>query len=116
MKEYKQLSNKEGLIVNIISLSEITETDKVHTFLGGDVSNPSWKEYLDDYADNYKGHIELIKISIEDNGMIGYTGQDAQGLWFKFSDGEIWGFSWRAWGDLMQSIVDKNEGYMSYYM
>ena len=116
MSYYKEVSNEAGLSVTIISSRELTAEDKPNSFLGGDSSNPTWDEYLEDYKDEYKPHILLIKKSIEENHMIGYTGQDADDVYFKFSDGHIWGFTWRAWGDLMQSIVNKKEGYMAYYM
>ena len=48
--------------------------------------------------------------------MKGYTAKDINGWVFKFSDNKVWGFSWKGWGDFMQSIVDKREGYMKYYM
>ena len=35
-------------------------------------------------------------------------------IWFEVG-GYALSFTWRAWGDLMQAIVDKKEGYMSYY-
>ena len=116
MKNYKEVSNEAGLSVTIISSRELTAEDKPHSFFGGDSSNPTWEEYLEDYKDEYKPHVLLIKKSIEENEMIGYKGEDADDLYFKFSDGHIWGFTWRAWGDLMQSIVNKKEGYMAYYM
>lgn len=81
-------------------------------------TNPTWEEYLSDYHDKYHPHFELIKKHIEDNGLIGLTGEQKQDmdLSFKFSDGTHFGFTWRAWGDLMQAIVGKKEGYMAYYM
>ncbi len=86
--------------------------------MGGDSSNPSWDEYMDDVKDEYKQHFELIKTAIKENGWIGMTGEQQQNenIQFRFSDGSLFGFSWRAWGDLMQAIVNKKEGYMTYYM
>jgi len=88
------------------------------TLMGGDSSNPSWDEYVDGFKEEYRPHIKLIRKAIEDNGWIGLTGenQDNENIQFRFSDGSLWGFSWRAWGDLMQAIVNKKEGYMTYYM
>ncbi len=57
-----------------------------------------------------------MKKTIQENGLLGYTGQDAEQYTFKFSDGVVIGFTWRGWGDLMQAIVDKREGYIAYYM
>ena len=86
--------------------------------MGGDNSNPTWEEYVNDLKDEYKPHFEMIKKAIIDNGWIGMTGEQQQDerISFKFSDGTHFGFSWRAWGDLMQAIVNKKEGYMTYYM
>ena len=119
--EYKKVINEKGLSVEIIIGYDITETDdqpkkKPHHFLGGDDSNPSWEAYVSDYREEYHDHLRLLRKCIEENGLVGVTGQYADNMYFKFSDGEVWGFTWRAWGDLMQSIVDKREGYMAYYM
>lgn len=93
-------------------------TEEYHSFMGGDDSNPTWQEYIDGYKDEYKPHVLLIKKCIEENGLLRETGEGMQrlGVTFKFSDGQHWGFSWRAWGDLMQAIINKQEGYMEYYM
>lgn len=119
--EYKKVTNETGLSVEIIRGYDVTETNdniknKPHHFMGGDDSNPSWEAYLSDYNEEFRPHVLLIKKCIEDNGLVGTTGQDADDMYFKFSDGHVWGFTWRAWGDLMQAIVDKREGYMAYYM
>jgi hypothetical protein len=116
MKEYIQVTNEKGLSVDIVIGFVGPLLDKTHTILGGDSNNPTWQEYLDDYKDEFKPHIELIRKAIEANYMVGYTGQDADDLYFKFSDENVFGFSWRGWGDLMQAIVNKKEGYMAYYM
>jgi hypothetical protein len=62
-------------------------------------------------------HMLLIRKSIEENELIGETGQSFANIHsFKFSDGEILEFTQRAWGDLMQAIVGQREGYMRYYL
>lgn len=110
--EYKKVSNELGLECEIVSANSCD----YNPIFGGDSSNPSWEEYLAEYNDEYKPHVLLLRKCIEENGLIGETGQFADDLAFKFSDGQIWGFTWRAWGDLMQAIVNKREGYMAYYM
>ena len=117
----KIVTNESGLSLEIVrnyafSASGKKDDDNYIPIIGGDSSNPSWQEYLDDYKDEFKPHILLLREAIKENGMVGYTGQDADNLYFKFSDGIVFGFSWRGWGDLMQAIVDKQEGYMAYYM
>jgi len=107
--------NEQGLSVEIVS--QLTrEEEKSFTILGGDSSNPSWEDYIKDWEVEYHAHLLLIRQLIKEHGLLGYTGQDAKDFYFKFSDGEIWAYTWRGWGDLMQAIVDKNEGYMAYYM
>jgi len=88
------------------------------SFMGGDSSNPTWQEYVDGYKEEFHPHLELLKKCITDNGLLGETGEgmQRQGISFKFSDGQHLACSWRGWGDLMQSIVNKKEGYMRYYM
>ncbi len=112
----KVVTNESGLSVEILKIYSEKEGDNYHVVLGGDSSNPSWEEYLSDFKDEYKPHVLLLRKSIQENAMVGWTGQDANSTYFKFSDGEVWGFTWRGWGDLMQAIVDKREGYMAYYM
>lgn len=112
----KVVSNEKGLSLEIIKDHQLTDSDDVTPMLGGDDSNPTWEEYLNDFKEEYRPHVLLIRKSIEENGLMGYTGQEASEFNFKFSDGQFWSFSWRAWGDLMQSIINKNEGYMAYYM
>ena len=81
---------------------------KNQVLMGGDMSNPSWKKYREGYDARFHPsrsvHYKM-------------TGGDRANDWyFEFSDGSQWGFSWRAWGDLMQAVENKNKGYMEYYM
>ena len=110
--EYKKVSNESGLSVVILYRTQM----EYYTFFGGNSDNPSWQEYLDDFKDEYKPHVLLLKKCIEENELVGCKGEEAENFSFKFDDGEHWGFTWRAWGDLMSAIVDKREGYMAYYM
>lgn len=101
-----------------LQIIDFNSNDSYDAIMGGMNSNPTWEEYLDDYENEFHPHIELIKKAIIDNGWVGMTGEQKQNenISFKFSDGNHWGYSWRAWGDLMQAIVGKREGYMKYYM
>lgn len=114
MKEFKKVENEQGL--SLIITRGHDEKVEPNIFWGGDDTNPSWQEYVDQFMEKFKPHVHLVRKAIEENGMLGYTGQDAQFYYFEFSDGEIWGYTWRAWGDLMQAIMDKKEGYMTYYL
>jgi len=101
---------------NKLSVEVMYNQSDYQPIMGGDSSNPSWEEYLSQFMDEFKPHVILLKEKIQSSGMIGMTGEAQDNISFKFSDGTHWGFSWRGWGDLMQAIVDKKEGYMAYYM
>jgi hypothetical protein len=106
-------TNESGLTLTV---SDEQTSDRV-PIMGGDNRNPTWDEYLADYKEEFRPHILLIRQAITEMGWVGETGENkANDTYFNFSDGECFSFSWRAWGDLMQAIVNKQEGYMTYYM
>lgn len=108
-------TNEEGLTLTIQHPS-CNDEDCI-PILGGDNTNPSWEKYLEKYNPEYRPHLWLIRKAIQELGWVGETGERIANYYcFHFSDGVKWGFTWRAWGDLMQAIVDKKEGYMKYYM
>ena len=91
--------------------------DGIHVLAGGIDPPPSWQEYLDDFKDEYQPHFLAIRECVLKEGIQGTTaGGMANDHYFKCSDDSMWAFTWRAWGDLMQSIADKREGYVAYYM
>lgn len=114
----KQVCNEQGLCLDILySLPNGAKEENVHTVFGGDDRNPTWEEYVDDYKEEFQPHMKLIRQSLEVNNRIGETASRCANSYnFSFSDGNVFRFSWRAWGDLMQAIVNKKEGYMAYYM
>ena len=80
-------------------------------------NQPSWSEYLAATEAEYRPHLKLIKRAIEELGWVGETAdRKANDWWFVFSDGVVSGYTWRAWGGLMAAIVDRREGYLTYYM
>lgn len=91
--------------------------ENCHIEMGGDSSNPTWEEYISDYRDEWQKYIKLIRKAIEDSGLLGIKADNfCNNHYFQFSDGESIAFTWRAWGDIMQAIIGKREGYMKYYM
>lgn len=111
----RSLKNSQGLEVSLAPSD--FELEGVTVIGGGDTSNPTWEEYLNGYIEDFKPHIELIRDLIKEINWVGRTGgQICNYYHFNFSDGNKIGFTWRAWGDLMQAIVGKREGYMKYYM
>jgi len=83
---------------------------------GGMDISPTWEEYVDDYNEPFQQRLELIKKYLIDNNLIGETGEWINDYYFEFDDDFDLGFTWRAWGDFMQALVGKREGYMKYYM
>lgn len=103
--------------VKELTVEVSSKAEKYEPIMGGDDSNPTWDEYVGNWLPEFQPHINLIKDKIKELGWVGETAEHkANDTCFKFSDGECWGFSWRAWGDLMQAIVNKKEGYIKYYM
>lgn len=102
-----------------LTVEILYHSDKeAHIFIGGDNRNLSWEEYLDEFKEEFKPHVRLLKEALVKAGHIGVTGEGQQnlGITFKFSDGQHWSYTWRGWGDMMQAVVNKREGYMAYYM
>ena len=103
-----------------IKVERINETQNANSILlGGNPNNPTWEEYLDQYVDDFRPNMLALKEHIETSGLLGMTGEEMQNQGegaYRFSDGREIAFTWRAWGDLMQAIVNKREGYMAYYM
>ena len=108
-------TNEEGLTLTI--QHPCCNDEDCTAILGGNNKNPSWEEYVNLWKDEYQPHLLLLKKAVEELGWVGETGESIANYYcFHFSDGVKWGYTWRAWGDLMQAIVDKKEGYMKYYM
>ncbi len=107
-----KISNKKGLTLHVTS----NNREDMIVSLGGMDSNPTWDEYIKIWKSKYRPHLCLIRDVIIANNWVGETGEFQNGFCFEFSDGIALGFTWRAWGDLMQAIVNKREGYMKYYM
>lgn len=98
-------------------LKEGVEHKNCEILLGGDDSNPTWEEYISNYKPEFRPHFEAIRTCVESGPyMRGLAADICNNHFFECSDGLKIAFSWRAWGDLMQAIVGRREGYMVYYM
>ena len=89
------------------------------TIMGGDPSNPTWEDYVAEFKDDYVPYIEAARKATEDSTWMRSSGGSfCNEHYFEFDDEQksTLCFSWRAWGDFMQAIVGKCEGYMAYYM
>ena len=108
--------------LSVIMLNEnkekpLQKVGKGYFVISGGMQTPlSWTEYLKIWNKEGRKRMILISNYIKDRNLIGNTGEWQNNMYFRFSDNEEWGFTWRAWGDLMQAIVNKKEGYMKYYM
>lgn len=96
---------------------EMVKGDGGVPLMGGNPVALSWDEYRDLFYEKYRPHVDALRAEIEARGLVGTTADKVcNDHFWRFSDGEEWAFTWRAWGDLMQAIVNKREGYMAYYM
>ena len=108
--------NKKEITIHAEIIKGATP-ENAHIIGGGLPNNPNWDEYLSDYTPEWHPHIIAIRNAIEKSSFMRATGEQfCNDHYFKLSDGSCWGFTWRAWGDLMQAIINKREGYMNYYM
>ena len=86
-------------------------------FMGGDPDNPTWEEYVASYKPEWQPRVEAVGEAMQEFGLVPSTGGAmANDTWFELSDGTSIALSWRAWGDFIQALVSKREGYMRYYM
>lgn len=113
---------KEVLLANL-TVEKVEDTfdandPMYNVILGGrDLENPpDWEGYLEYFKEEAHPYLEVLKKYVTSEGLLGSTGQDLNNDAFKFSDGTVYGFTWRAWGDFMQAVVGEREGYMTYYM
>jgi hypothetical protein len=117
MQEIVHETTKDGLTLQIVFDEADEAGENATVVMGGLNISLLWPEYLDRViAADLRPHVELIRQAVEEIGWIGKTGGEICNYHqFKFSDGVEIGFTWRAWGDFMQAIVGKREGYMAYY-
>ena len=103
---------------------EVTEVDSdrygeaTHaTVIGGDPSNPTWREYIGEINDEWRPVFVAIAQCVRKGpAWKGTADRWCNDYYFKTNTGYTVSFSWRAWGDFMQALVNKREGYMTYYM
>ena len=95
--------------------SKYGEDPKSHIITGGDPNNPNWEEYIRETKLKYQIYFEVLKEYVVKH-YYKTNGQNQDDYYFEFSDGIKFSFTWRGWGDFMQAIINKREGYMAYYM
>ncbi len=92
------------------------DNDNHVRLMGGDLMNPTWREYLDDFSSEWRAVMIAIARCVRKSWCWKITANKCCTIWFETDDGHTLKFSWRAWGDFMQALVNKREGYMTYYM
>jgi len=83
---------------------------------GGFDPAPDWDEYLAQCSNKYLPYILTAKEWVEaQDAWIGGS-EFAACNYLYFSDGVGLMFSWRAWGDFLQAVAGRREGYTDYYL
>lgn len=113
---FKDVSNCNGLCVSIVFDSKIPGITPKEIVNGGDPHSPLWDKYLSMFLPERQQYISLIADTIRENGLVGAKSKIAIDYYFGFNDGVNIAFTARAWGDLMQAIVNRSEGYLKYYL
>lgn len=118
MKNYKKVEIN-GLICKIAKEEPVYGEHPKYSIISGGMSDTpkDYEDYLESFTEKTIPYLNLVKLFIEENDLIGVCADEfADDNTFEFSDGVFISFTWRAWGDLMATIVGKGESYMQYYM
>jgi len=105
--------NEKKLTVRMI---EGETPEDCNIIRGGYDPAPDWEEYVEEIVPEWKEYVEILKQYILKKNLLGMTGEMQRDMYFLFSDGVSLAFTFRAFADLMQAIVNKREGYCKYYM
>lgn len=93
------------------------KSDDYDVICGGDPENPTWAEYVAYFKLEGRQRVGAVRAAVDRQGFVGSTGGNfCNDHVIEFDDGVLWGFTWRAWGDLQQAIEGKRSGYMKFYM
>lgn len=107
------VSNSSGL--ELTTSLKYVNPSIISNIKGGRKRPPNWTEYIYYLEENIRPHLILIRKVIEEKNWVGKSGEEIANYWnFFFNDGQVLGFSLNGWGDLMQSIVGKREGFRKY--
>jgi len=107
------VSNSSGL--ELTASQKYVNPSIISNIKGGSNLTPNWSEYVYFLQKDLRPHLILIRKVIEEKNWVGKSGEEIANYWnFFFNDGQVLGFSLNGWGDLMQSIVGKREGFRKY--
>ena len=83
---------------------------------GGFEPAPSWDEYVAEFGDSLAPQLEAARTWLMARGEPYPSASEwCNDHFLRFSDGITISFTWRAWGDFVQAVVGKREGYVTYY-
>lgn len=85
-------------------------------WIGGDPSSPRWADYVARFDEPWQWRLTAARDWLLKQDPIPCGDEICNDFHLRFSDGAAMSLSWRAWGDFAQAAVDKQEGYMTYYM
>lgn len=98
------------------SPDELPGFDEAFYPLGGFDPAPDWEEYLAQYDGQLHPYLEVAKIwALSLREWPGASDFAAENF-LEFSDGVGMVFSWRSFGDFLQAVAGKREGYLEYYI
>ena len=83
---------------------------------GGLEPAPSWDKYVEIQGPTARPLLDSARAWLSSReGKIPNAFDWAADHYLEFSDGRTLSFTFRAWGDFAQAVVDQREGYLSYY-
>lgn len=94
---------------------------------GMEIGDPeSWSDYLDRLGTEKRPYLEAAKVAFEESDYVGNTCSldkckdcDKKVFWaclyIRFADNVVLTFSPGSYADFMQALVNKREGYRTYY-
>lgn len=108
----------EKLAVKTIARREANPDGGRHLSLwGGLQPPPTWSDYLDEFDEELRPYLVvagawLLESHGDDPPLASQWCNDNA---LQFSDGFTLSFTWRGWGDFVQSVRNQQEGYMKFY-
>ncbi len=96
--------------------SDLPGIDKAFYPLGGFDPPPDWDEYVAEYHENLRPYLETARQWLLAKDEWPGASDFAACEFLLFSDGIGMVFSWRAFGDFLQAVAGRREGYLEYYL
>jgi hypothetical protein len=102
--------------VRVVPFADFDPDDPRNISLsGGLLDAPTWADYVERFAPHAQIAVTMARAWIEAAELVGLHGDEFQDWEFALPHDMRLGFTQRAWGDFMQAIVGRREGYQAYY-